>query len=1125
MNCKHCGSRLAKGNKFCIECGQPVSKGRRRDLWISLVAVLGVAITFLTLALTGVIPIFGGGSGSYNTAEELYKQVSESNYLEARDETGTVTGEIIIRGEIDDAQWDVGFASQYRNENVALATNALDEEVNLVVNKGNNGAVISIPIETVEPGMPYTIELAEDVCFIKDELKDARVITFIPDRQDIELIEYNDNVYELSEDETQVLADGTLRLSSNRNVQKGDILVVPATKLTGLTQDTAFRVESISPDGTIQTAEPAMEEIFKQLEISGTYAMNPDDFVLDEEAIEKQIRESGLLDNLIRTAYAGDINDKTIDIKVKMLPSENQMFKLRLIVTIDEACNYEGKKYDLEFSVDIAFKAEVDVNIVRFLVFDISCDSASSVEISANLIDDDEVFISDITDSLMSKEELKSLADEIRNEGFSTLDIGTISVPVAGPVCLYVDFGVFFENSISGNLDLASSVSYANKSGAVISLTKFKPYYTDKLAGGIDKVIGIVSVENKTGVKVSFGISIWRAVKVGLEFEGGCYFEANLAARFERDLEMADKFLGHIEVGFYGEMSLVAKINTLLKKVQYEQVLWDDKIPLLEVGNDRFVDSLMVGEATETLYINTDNKAALPEVLLIYYDIGEGQPVSEKALFDELIYDLPQGMKFSVDKNGSIEFSGDIPNEFEMTIGHEDTDEVIKLKCKKGTLGRLTTGDFIEFTIGEAVGSGGISPITLKYRGADGNVNEVYMENSSRIDAEVSGEREYDHEWLDEAYEDIVVSSDFDSDGIVEVIVYNEFWFNDLGIGHGDIDLWPTIYEVDVQNNSFVVATAENASYLNQYIRDMEGLISEYDISKNDSGFYDISSVKNISEDWEYELLVSHVRLHTTALLIKNGQFVPKDMYDGKFYHDVNDVGIQYVPIEIITTDVSGDFLIPGSDSRYISETDLEGFDAKTARIARNEVFARYGYTFTDAALQTYFNGQSWYHSDPNCNKGNPPQLNVYEEQNIQVIKGYEEWLNSNQGGMPILENALYDYPMVSLGHWDGDSINGQFIFNDKIQSGNGYTITCDIFEYTGGEEGEFKIVETKKFFIAKDVIVHCIRNAWTSKYDYYEQKTFEEFLNEGSSYGVWPDFYADIRGDQIVEMAEVYKP
>lgn len=415
---------------------------------------------------------------------------------------------------------------------------------------------------------------------------------------------------------------------------------------------------------------------------------------------------------------------------------------------------------------------------------------------------------------------------------------------------------------------------------------------------------------------------------------------------------------------------------------------------------------------------------------------------------------------------------------------------------------RLTTNNFIDLIIGEEQGSGGISPLTLKYRNEDGSVSDAHLNYST---------------WVEPGF-------DFDNDGIIEVIVYNELELNVGTRAEINEEFWPTIYEIDVEKGEFVVATAENASYLNGYIASLETLISKAGATKNVDGLYEYYiGDNNFENEYEYEQLIYQICLHTAAQLIVDGKFVPKDLESP--YSDVQEICKQYVHVESVQAQ-QDNYLIPGSDSRYITEADLEGFDAETVRLARNEIFARYGYTFADAALQAYFDGQSWYKQNQNVNKGNPPQLNAYEEQNIQVIEGYEDWLDSNKGGMPILENALYDYPIISLGHWKDDSIS-EFIFNEMVESDNGYIVTCDIMEYTEEDDGFVYsyIVDTKQLSIAKDIVVHCINAAWSTKYDYYEEKTFEEFLNEGSSYGIWPNFYADIRGNQIVEMAEVYTP
>lgn len=55
------------------------------------------------------------------------------------------------------------------------------------------------------------------------------------------------------------------------------------------------------------------------------------------------------------------------------------------------------------------------------------------------------------------------------------------------------------------------------------------------------------------------------------------------------------------------------------------------------------------------------------------------------------------------------------------------------------------------------------------------------------------------------------------------------------------------------------------------------------------------------------------------------------------------------------------DYVIPDSSSRYLTEEDLAGLTEEEIFLARNEIYARHGYIFNDAALSDYFNSKSWY--------------------------------------------------------------------------------------------------------------------------------------------------------------------
>ncbi len=82
-------------------------------------------------------------------------------------------------------------------------------------------------------------------------------------------------------------------------------------------------------------------------------------------------------------------------------------------------------------------------------------------------------------------------------------------------------------------------------------------------------------------------------------------------------------------------------------------------------------------------------------------------------------------------------------------------------------------------------------------------------------------------------------------------------------------------------------------------------------------------------------------------------------------------------------------YILP-SDSRYLTDQDLEGMDLSQLQLARNEIFARHGYSFSDPKYQTYFRGKSWYYENPTVNDTTYQNLNAYEQENIRLIQARE---------------------------------------------------------------------------------------------------------------------------------------
>jgi cytoskeletal protein RodZ len=93
-------------------------------------------------------------------------------------------------------------------------------------------------------------------------------------------------------------------------------------------------------------------------------------------------------------------------------------------------------------------------------------------------------------------------------------------------------------------------------------------------------------------------------------------------------------------------------------------------------------------------------------------------------------------------------------------------------------------------------------------------------------------------------------------------------------------------------------------------------------------------------------------------------------------------------PDDTTTTADSG-YLLP-SDSRLITEADLDGLTQEEVALARNEIYARYGRTFKNADYQAYFDAQSWYEPDPNYSD-DTVELSEIEKTNANFILSYEQ--------------------------------------------------------------------------------------------------------------------------------------
>ena len=88
---------------------------------------------------------------------------------------------------------------------------------------------------------------------------------------------------------------------------------------------------------------------------------------------------------------------------------------------------------------------------------------------------------------------------------------------------------------------------------------------------------------------------------------------------------------------------------------------------------------------------------------------------------------------------------------------------------------------------------------------------------------------------------------------------------------------------------------------------------------------------------------------------------------------------------------ITDGMIIPDSDSRKLTEDDLEGLSAEKLRIARNEIYARYGRRFKDKELQAHFDSMEWYFPSDESQEVIDGKLNEYEKYNADFIGKYEK--------------------------------------------------------------------------------------------------------------------------------------
>ena len=84
------------------------------------------------------------------------------------------------------------------------------------------------------------------------------------------------------------------------------------------------------------------------------------------------------------------------------------------------------------------------------------------------------------------------------------------------------------------------------------------------------------------------------------------------------------------------------------------------------------------------------------------------------------------------------------------------------------------------------------------------------------------------------------------------------------------------------------------------------------------------------------------------------------------------------------------EYIIPDSNSRYLTEADISGLTIQQINYAKNEIYARHGRKFQSAELQNYFNSKSWYSGTIEAVDFDESVLNDFEKKNAELLSNKE---------------------------------------------------------------------------------------------------------------------------------------
>lgn len=612
------------------------------------------------------------------------------------------------------------------------------------------------PSDGYAAGCSYTLTLTDNAHFHNSDIADARKLVFCIEKKKTESYALNESVVTL-ENKIEEIDEDTVSVA-NIGVEAKEGMILFSEGDDG--EYLAYKIVEVNRDGTAEVVVPALDEIYSELEIYGEYewdvtqiAANPD---LEIEILEN-VKNSSFYESLLLTAYADEdkkdgsveINitpnnaKKSLEIELKFTlePGENGLFGISKLknqkVTISlnaniyqkTKCNIQGfTDWDVSASLTTDFSWSVDIDL-----YNAPYEKDSDLE---GLFSEDNKF-ANLIDYHDKVKQISEKLDQIAADASGgNIKLFKWNLPVPSVPGLYfsADVKLFANFEMAANINVGQRIDTVYTVGVCMTDGDFKPYSNTYRSGGDVELSFRGKAEFKAGIMLEISANLINdnVAKISIDPQVGFYSELYITIPILGNSQASEERFAHsyFEPGVYFSANVKAKVNLLLKKLEFSKKLAEKKIPIKAwvLGNDKIAYGI---ESNTSSVRAVEGVVTIPDILFEYYDVKKGMSDVEKLSFEDLKFVAGDGTRLTV-KNGKLEIpTTSTSGSLYVTASYLHTDKVTYTAMFKVILSGSTLEGKVS-AYSEDTSASALEGATVKLYSANNNAAPI---NSALTDA------------------------------------------------------------------------------------------------------------------------------------------------------------------------------------------------------------------------------------------------------------------------------------------------------------------------------------------------------------------------------------------------------